>query len=322
MKPSAKLLAASAAGLILATLGAQPGLADAHLKDPAATLKVNYIIHAACANVFYEPLLFGAKKAAEDFNIDLTIQCADGDLESHNDLIQTGIASGVDGIIDQMSVPDTFNDAIQKARDAGITVIAASIDDPGTARQAFFGQNFVDSGYIIGQRMVKDHGLGADDFCVCPVEFPELTYAVDRYAGVKRALDEAGVASEMIGVTGVVEDSLNTVTEYLIGHPDTTCIIGLGNTPTSVLPQAAEDAGMEGLPNGGFDVNPRIMENINAGLTTATMDQQPFLQGYLPVMFVALNQRYGIQPSDLNTGVGIVDKTNADLATAYAGTYR
>ena len=92
--------------------------------------------------------------------------------------------------------------------------------------------------------------------------------------------------------------------------------------PTSVLPQAAEDAGMEGLPNGGFDVNPRIMENINAGLTTATMDQQPFLQGYLPVMFVALNQRFGIQPSSLNTGVGIVDKTNADLATAYAGTYR
>ena len=184
-----------------------------------------------------------------------------------------------------------MTDAIQKARDAGITVIAASLDDTGTARQAFFGQDFVESGYMIGKRIVEVHGLGEGDFCVTPVEFAELSYAHDRYAGVKMALDEAGVESEMIGVGAVVEENQNLIAEYLVGNPDTDCIVGLGNVPTSVAPQAAEDAGMEGLPNGGFDVNPRIMENINAGLTTATVDQQPFLQGFLPVMFVALNQR-------------------------------
>ena len=310
---------AATAGLSLALL-AQP--VSAELKDPSATLKANFIIHAACGNVFYEPIIFGANLAGEIFNVDVTMQCAEGDLEAHVDLIETGIASGVDGIIDQISVPDTMTDAIQKARDAGITVIAASIDDKGTARQAFFGQDFVESGYIIGKRMVEEHGLGEGDFCVAPVEFAELSYAIDRYAGVKMALDEAGVGSEMIGVGAVVEENQNLIAEYLVGNPDTDCIVGLGNVPTSVAPQAAEDAGMDGLPNGGFDVNPRIMENINAGLTTASMDQQPFLQGYLPVMFVALNQRYGIQPSDLNTGVGIVDSSNADVATAYAGTYR
>ena len=310
---------AATAGLSLALL-AQP--VSAELKDPSATLKANFIIHAACGNVFYEPIIFGANLAGEIFNVDVTMQCAEGDLEAHVDLIETGIASGVDGIIDQISVPDTMTDAIQKARDAGITVIAASIDDKGTARQAFFGQDFVESGYIIGKRMVEEHGLGEGDFCVAPVEFAELSYAIDRYAGVKMALDEAGVGSEMIGVGAVVEENQNLIAEYLVGNPDTDCIVGLGNVPTSVAPQAAEDAGMDGLPNGGFDVNPRIMENINAGLTTASMDQQPFIQGFLPVMFVALNQRYGIQPSDLNTGVGIVDSSNADVATAYAGTYR
>ena len=310
---------AVAAGLSLALL-VQP--ASAEIKDPSETLKANFIIHAACGNVFYEPIIFGANLAGEIFNVDVTMQCAEGDLEAHVDLIETGIASGVDGIIDQISTPDTMTDAIQKARDAGITVIAASLDDKGTARQAFFGQNFVESGYMVGKRIVEVHGLGEGDFCVTPVEFPELTYAHDRYAGVKMALDEAGVESESIGVGAVVEENQNLIAEYLVGNPDTDCIIGLGNVPTSVAPQAAEDAGMDGLPNGGFDVNPRIMENINAGLTTATVDQQPFLQGFLPVMFVALNQRYGIQPSDLNTGVGIVDSSNADVATAYAGTYR
>ncbi|MCY4406842.1 MAG: substrate-binding domain-containing protein [Rhodospirillaceae bacterium] len=318
MKNTHKLIAA-AAGLSLALL-VQP--ASAEIKDPSETLKANFIIHAACGNVFYEPIIFGANLAGEIFNVDVTMQCAEGDLEAHVDLIETGIASGVDGIIDQISTPDTMTDAIQKARDAGITVIAASLDDKGTARQAFFGQNFVESGYMVGKRIVEVHGLGEGDFCVTPVEFPELTYAHDRYAGVKMALDEAGVESESIGVGAVVEENQNLIAEYLVGNPDTDCIIGLGNVPTSVAPQAAEDAGMDGLPNGGFDVNPRIMENINAGLTTATVDQQPFLQGFLPVMFVALNQRYGIQPSDLNTGVGIVDSSNADVATAYAGTYR
>ena len=318
MNKTQKLIAA-AAGLSLALL-VQP--VNAEMKDPSETLKVNFIIHAACGNVFYEPIIFGANLAGEIFNVDVTMQCAEGDLEAHVDLIETGIASGVDGIIDQISTPDTMTDAIQKARDAGITVIAASLDDTGTARQAFFGQDFVESGYMIGKRIVEVHGLGEGDFCVTPVEFAELSYAHDRYAGVKMALDEAGVESEMIGVGAVVEENQNLIAEYLVGNPDTDCIVGLGNVPTSVAPQAAEEAGMEGLPNGGFDVNPRIMENINAGLTTATVDQQPFLQGFLPVMFVALNQRYGIQPSDLNTGVGIVDKTNADVATAYAGTYR
>jgi simple sugar transport system substrate-binding protein len=310
---------AAAAGLSLAVF-AQP--LSAEVRDPSATLKANFIIHAACGNVFYEPIIFGANLAGEIFNVDVTMQCAEGDLEAHVDLIETGIASGVDGIIDQISVPDTMTDAIQKARDAGITVIAASIDDKGTARQAFFGQDFVESGYIIGKRMVEEHGLGEGDFCVAPVEFAELSYAIDRYAGVKMALDEAGVGSEMIGVGAVVEENQNLIAEYLVGNPDTDCIVGLGNVPTSVAPQAAQDAGMDGLPNGGFDVNPRIVENINAGLTTATMDQQPFLHGFLPVMFVALNQRYGIQPPDMNTGIGVIDKSNSAIATLYTGTYR
>ena len=122
----------------------------------------------------------------------------------------------------------------------------------------------------------------------------------------------------------MVEENQNLIAEYLVGNPDTDCIVGLGNVPTSVAPQAAQDAGMDGLPNGGFDVNPRIVENINAGLTTATMDQQPFLHGFLPVMFVALNQRYGIQPPDMNTGIGVIDSVQLlAIATALCtGTYR
>ena len=184
------------------------------------------------------------------------------------------------------------------------------------------GQNFITSGYRIGKRMIKEHGLKAGDHVVTPVEQPELIYAVQRHEGVKKALDEAGVASEALTCGIVDEECMNIIAEYLLGHPETDAIIGLGGVPTSTAPQAAEEAGMEGLPNGGFDVNSLIMENINAGRTTATMDQQPFWQGFLPIMYIAYNVRFGLAPIESDTGTGMIDGATAKFATDFAETYR
>ena len=124
MKKIQKFAVAAAAGLFLALL-AQP--VSAQMKDPSETLKVNFIIHQGCGNVFYEPIIYGANLAGEIFNVDVTMQCPEGDIEAHIDLIETGVAGGVDGIIDQISVPDTMTDAIQKARDAGVSFMSASV---------------------------------------------------------------------------------------------------------------------------------------------------------------------------------------------------
>ena len=255
--------------------------------------------------------MYGAQEAARLFNVNLDIQNAEGDPQRQINIIETAIANRQDGVVPMLSVKDAMIEVVAKARAAGMAVISSNIDDPGTARQAFVGQDFIASGYIIGSRMIAEHGLKEGDHCVAPVEFPDLIYAGRRYEGVKRALDAAGITSEMVGTGGQVAENLNIVAEYLLANPETDCGIGLGNVPTSVLPQAAEEAGLDDLPTGGFDVNPRIMENINAGKTTATMDQQPFWQGFLPVMFIAYQVRYNLAPADVDTGNGVVDAVNA-----------
>ena len=316
-------------GLSLALVSAVFGLAvlqPSHAKLDNDEIDVTLIVHCCPGNVFFEPLMFGAREAARLFNVKLDIQNAEGDPSRQVNIIETAIANRQDGVIPMISVDDAMTDSIAKARATGLKVISSNIDDSrgaaGTARQAFVGQDFVASGYIIGKRMIADHSLKAGDSCVAPVEFPDLIYAGKRYEGVKKALDEAGISSEMIGTGDQVAENLNIVAEYLLANPDVDCAIGLGNVPTSVLPQAAEEAGLDDLPNGGFDVNPRIMENINSGKTTATMDQQPFWQGFLPVMFIAYDVRYGLVPGDVNTGNGVVDPKNAQNATDFAGTYR
>ena len=324
MKFVRSMLAASAAGILM-MFAAQPGVAAPQDEE---TIEVTFIIHCCLGNPFFEPMIFGVKEAAALFNVNVDIQNADNDPERNKNLIETAIANKVDGIVPMISVEDVLTEAIQKARDAGIVVIVSNIDDPdragpgGTVRMAFVGQDFVRSGYRIGRHMIEQHGLKAGDHCVTPVEFPDLVFAQQRYAGVKQALDEAGITSEVLGTSAVIEENQNIIAEYLLSHPDTDCAIGLGQDPTSVLPQAAEEAGMEGLPNGGFDVGDRVMENINAGLTTATMDQQPFWQGFLPIMYIAYNVRYGLAPVESDTGMGLIDKDNAALATEYSITYR
>ena len=296
------------------------------LAEELVPVKVTFIQHCCSGATFFQPMQFGAEEAARLFHVDLTYVNADGDAARASNLIETAIAEGQDAVLPTITVPDALDEAIKKAKAAGLIVIVQNIDDPqgaaGNARDSFVGQDFIASGKIIGQRIVDQFKLKAGDHCLLPVEFPELTYAIERAQGVQLALKPAGITSEIIGTGTVDAEALTVISQALIANPKITCAIGLGTTPTTNIPDAAAEAGRAGLPNGGFDTNPKIMENIMAGTTAGTMDQQPFWQGFLPVMFAAYEKRYGLKAVDFDTGNNLIDATNGALALKYGGTYR
>src|SRR6185312_12424550 len=119
------------------------------------------------------------------------------------------------------------------------------------------------------------------------------------------ALDKVGATAETLGTGSGFEEALPKMTQYLLGHRDTKCVISLGGTPTGVAAQAIEQAGLK-IPNGGFDLNKLIIKNLEDGKLVATMDQQPYMQGFLPVMEIANYTRYGLAPFDVNTGLAVV----------------
>ena len=313
-----KLILASAASLAL--------LAGPAFAEDLKPVKATFIQHCCSGATFFLPMQFGAEEAARLFQVDLTYVNAEGDAARAANLIETAVADKQDAVLPTITVPDALDAAVKKARDAGLVVIVQNIDDPehakGNARQAFIGQDFIASGKIIGERMIQEHGLKAGDHCLLPVEFPELTYAIERAQGVQSALEPAGITSEVIGTGTVDGEALNTISQAILANPKITCLIGLGQTPTNVGVAAAEEAGRPGIPNGGFDTGADIIPHIIEGKTTATMDQQPFWQGFLPVMFAAYAVRYGLTPPDIDTGNNLIDKSNANLAKDYTGTYR
>ena len=130
-----RILVALGAAILGLSL-AQPG--QAKLDDD--NVDVTLIVHCCPGNVFFEPVMFGAREAAELFNVNLDIQNAEGDPQRQINIIETAIANRQDGVVPMISVEDAMIEVIAKARDAGMAVISSNIDDPDTARQAFVGR--------------------------------------------------------------------------------------------------------------------------------------------------------------------------------------
>lgn len=275
---------------------------------------------------FWNPAIQGVKDAAAQMGAEVDIQFGDGSPEKQNDIIQAAIVNGVDGIGLSIYNDDAFQDSICQAVEAGIPVIAFNVDHSKGAsvscRLAFIGQNFQQAGELIAARMIEEHGLGEGDLVLAPVEIPEATYAVERAAGVERQLATVGAKIEVIRSSTNPGEAQGIISQFLLGRPETKAIIGLGQTPTNVSPAAMKDVDMS-LPLGGFDLSPDIADSIERGDLSATVDQQPYSQGYFTVVQLALNARFGLAPSDMDTGgSGLVDADNVSVAKSLMGTIR
>lgn len=75
-----------------------------------------------------------------------------------------------------------------------------------------------------------------------------------------------------------------------------------------------------GLYVAGFDLSPEILRLVRAGTIAATVDQQPYLQGFYPVVQLALYRRYGLCPLSIDTGAALITRENADSVMALSAT--
>jgi simple sugar transport system substrate-binding protein len=296
----------------------------AHAKLDNTDVDVTLITHCCLGHPFWEPMLNGAREAAKMFNVKVDFQNADSDPAKNVNLIEQAIANKQNAIIPMLVHPEAMSKPLKKAMSMGITVIASNADSAkaADAREAYVGASFVDSGELIANRIVQQHGIKAGAKCVVAGGKIEEPHIAARGEGVMKALKAAGVSGEIIRGGDSAEEALTVMTQYLLSNPKTACVIGLASAPTEVAPKAIQEAGLKNVPNGGFDLTPKISENIKAGRTTASVDQQPFWQGFMPVMMAAYKVRYGLAPASFNSSNGLIDKSTVDIVNKYTGKYR
>ena len=178
-------------------------------------------------------------------------------------------------------------------------------------------------GYALGAEAIRMSGLGAGDKAIVVADWSQENRVI-RELGTVKALEDAGLtviklttSPEMAGDPNL---AIPVVTAGLLANPDVKLIAYPGGQMLGNAPTFMEAAGKKPgeIMNIGFDTSPQIVEAFKNGWVQLTSDQQPFLQGYLPILSLCQSKVYGLGAMSVDTGAGFVNAENigavADLA--------
>jgi len=289
--------------------------------DPGKDVKDMYfrLVTHGGDDPFWAVVHKGMLDAAKELGCKADIDLVGGDVSLLVKRFQEVVAMGPDGVALVINDSVAYDKPVADALAVGVNVIGMNNDDPegvaGNTRLAYVGQNERRAGYMIARRAFETaKNLGWDlakAHVAMPVEVPGATYGVVRSQGIKDAGKEYGITSYEIIDAGGLE--MTTVeareTAYLLAHPETTFIIGLGGIVTDRLTASLKNAGKKPgeVIAGGFDCAPGTLTGLQEGYVEATIDQQQYLQGYYAVYMLYLMKKYGFAPN-IDTGGYLVDK--------------
>ena len=290
----------------------------------AADVRLVAVSHGPDADSFWTTVHNSLNLAAKEMNVDLEYRNPPtGDLADMARLIEQAVASNPDGLIITIADFDVLKGPIESAVKKGIPVISMNTGTPEQAEalglKLHVGQSEHEAGFKSGQRA---KAAGVTNF-LCVNHYIFSPASVDRCQGFADGLG-IELGDQMIDSGQDPTEVKNKVKAYLRTHPDTEAILTLGPQSAHPTIMAVEELGMAGkIYFGTFDVSPQISQAIKDGTIEFAIDQQPFLQGYLPVVFLANYKRYGVMPaSHISSGPGFITKENIGLVEEYAGEYR
>lgn len=311
-----KTLTALAAAVIAVGLIASPAVAEGE--------RYVLISHAPDSDSWWNTIKNAIKLAGEQ--MDVTVEYRNpptGDLADMARIVEQASATNPDGIIVSIADFDVLSGPIGSAVDKGIPVITIN---SGTQEQSLalgalmhVGQPEYDAGHGAG---LKAKAAGASSF-LCVNHYITNPASVERCQGFADALG-VDLGKQMIDSGQDPSEIQNKVQAFLSANPDTGAVLTLGPTSAHPTLRALEEMGLSGeMFFGTFDLSSEIADGIKAGVIAFAIDQQPFLQGYLPVVILTNLTRYGVVPGNsINSGPGFVTKSNLALVEKYAGVYR
>ena len=282
------------------------------------------ISHAPDSDSWWNTIKNAIKIAGDQMNVTVEYRNPPGgDLADMGRIVQQAAASNPDGIIVTIADFDVLSDPVRDAVDKGIPVITINSGTPEQSEKLgalmHVGQPEYAAGFGAGKRA---KAKGVTSF-LCVNHYITNPASVERCQGYADALG-VELGSQMIDSGQDPSEIKNRVIAYLRSNPDTNGILTLGPTSAHPTLAALDEIGRAGdIHFGTFDLSGEIAKAIKADVIAFAIDQQPYLQGYLPVVILTNLVRYGVLPSgNINSGPGFVVKNNISLVEKYAGEFR
>jgi simple sugar transport system substrate-binding protein len=274
--------------------------------------RIVIVTHGEAASTFWSVVKNGVVQAQKDLpGIAIEYHSPEVfDMVAMKQLIDAAVASKPDGLA--VSIPDAsaLGPSIQAAVAAGIPVVTLNSGSDVSRKLGALihvGQSEFEAGVGAGARMKV---LGVKNPVCVSNEVGNV--ALDqRCEGFAKGMGMDKVP--VVATTPDPTEARNSIGAYLTSHPDIDGMITLTQDVSGPTLQAVDQADkLAKIKIATFDSSTPVLTNVRDGKFVFAIDQQQFLQGYLPPVLLLNYIRYGVMPgADVLTGPGFITKDNA-----------
>jgi simple sugar transport system substrate-binding protein len=289
-------------------------------------LKFTLVNHVT-TNPFFTPTQNGAADASK--LLGCSYQWTGSQTSNVGEMVNSfnsAITAGVNGIGVALISATAFNAPIAKATAAKIPVVSYNADEPTSGRLGYIGQDLFLSGQQMGEHIAA----------LVPSGDVALFIATPGSANIQPRIDGASatlkkhpsIKPHVVATGAAVPAELSVISSYAVGHPNTKGMFAVDAGSTQGLAQVIQKNGLraKGMKGGGYDLTPVTETLLKAGEIDFTIDQQPYLQGFLPILQLYLyNASQGLTGiADTDTGLKFLTKETivpyANTKSRYEGT--
>lgn len=278
-------------------------------------IRIVVVTHGQSSDPFWSVVVNGVNQAAEDMGVTVEYQAPDTfDMVAMSQLIDAAVATSPDGLVVSVPDADALGPSIQAAIAAGIPVISINsgsdvAEDLGVL--AHIGQTEYEAGFGGGQRMAE---AGATNALCVNQEVGNVALDL-RCQGFTDAMSAAGATVTVLEVDlADPTEAANRVSAALAADSTIDAIFTLGPTGAAPALQVLTDEGKLGqIKLATFDLSPEVLQGIVDGNVLFAIDQQQYMQGYLPIVYLTLYLQNLNTPGEtvILTGPGFVTAENA-----------
>jgi simple sugar transport system substrate-binding protein len=326
LKGTGLVSATAAASALLAACGSSSSPAAAAAKATAGNFPSTpawqfWFVNHVTTNSFFVPTIYGFTDAAALLHLPTPKWTGSTDSIASQMVAQinAAVAAKASGIATTLIDSTSFTTPVANAMSAGIPVVSynadgtissAGVPDIGTNRMAYIGQALYTSGQQLGHKIISL--VPTPGHVVIFIATPGTANIQPRYDGAASILKPAGYTVSEIATGAATGVELGAMKAYLLGNKSVKGAFAVDGGSTSFLGQALSETGLSSLPNGGFDTEPLTLSNVKSGATDFTIYQDPYLQGFLPTLYLYLYNISGgtLSPSDTDTGLSFITKSN------------
>ncbi|HYB23508.1 MAG TPA: sugar ABC transporter substrate-binding protein [Solirubrobacteraceae bacterium] len=307
--------AAASVSTILSACGAAaaPSSGAKSIFASSTEFKFTFVNHVT-TNPFFVPTQYGIQDACKLLGCSYAWTGSEtSNVAQMVNAVNSAVAAKVNGIAVSLIDPTAFNAPVKAGLEAGVPVVAYNADAKGNPRLAYIGQNLELSGEEMGEHIAE---LVPSGEVALFIATPGALNIQPRINGALKTLKKyPAIETHVIATGAAVPAELTVIESYFVGHPKTKGMFAVDAGSTQGVAQTIQKHGAkETVKGGGYDLLEITEKLLAAGDIQFTIDQQPYLQGFMPILELYL---YNVSKhlsgiADVDTGLKFLNKETVE----------